>query len=216
LKDPANNPSSPDPARNPAEVGTYLARYAAVIVKNIVGWVLILSAILVGGVFPGPLGTPVFLIGFALISLPGKRRLTSGALRGKPINIHTHKAHLWRLAASLILPPAVVWVLAHWRHPIVHPASMGLGQLCGMYAGGIAAAWLLTWGLLLIANFGLRLMPIARRRVRPWLRRHGVNLLPPRRKPRLQTSNARPDDNEILAFGPKQERRKQPRENPAD
>jgi hypothetical protein len=208
LKDPSPNLPQNEPDESPSAIGRYFARYAAVIVKNIVGWILIVSALLVGGVFPGPLGTPIFLIGFAMISLPGKRRLTSGALRGKTINIHTQRALSWRLAFSLLLPPGVVWVLAHWRHPILHPSKMGLGQLCIMYAVGIAGAWVLTLVLLLLANVAIRLMPRARRRVRPWLRRHGVNLLPPRRKPRLQTSNARPDDEQIVSFGTKPGRNK--------
>jgi hypothetical protein len=38
-----------------------------------------------GPLVPGPGGIPLFLIGFALISFPGKRRLTARVLRGKPV-----------------------------------------------------------------------------------------------------------------------------------
>ena len=80
----SNLPTPPKPDESQGEARPYLVRYAAVIIKNILGWALMLSAIVLGGVFPIPIGTPMFLIGFALITLPGKRRLTSGALRGIP------------------------------------------------------------------------------------------------------------------------------------
>ncbi len=126
----------PDPKRSlkpendPADRSTFLRRYTWIIIKNVVGWVLMLSAIAVGSVFPVPLGTPMFIIGFAMITLPGKRRLTSGALRGIPIKLYTRKALTWRLAIALLLPPAAVWFLAFQRHPIVHPSRLGLWRLC--------------------------------------------------------------------------------------
>src|SRR2546423_11001252 len=47
------------------------------LVNNIIGWVLILLAWPVGLALPGPGGLPMFLIGFALITFPGKRHLTA-------------------------------------------------------------------------------------------------------------------------------------------
>ncbi|MGD0461745.1 MAG: hypothetical protein ABSB74_04575 [Tepidisphaeraceae bacterium] len=187
--------------KNPPERRTFLGRYAWIIIKNVVGWVLMLSAIAVGGVFPIPLGTPMFVIGFAMITLPGKRRITSGALRGIPIKLHTRRALMWRLAVSLLLPPAVVWFLALQRHPIVHPSRMGLWRLCALYAVAIVGAWVLTLLLLLAINAILRIMPRVRRRVRPWLRSHGINLLPPRRKSRNPARPHALDDQHILEFG---------------
>ena len=55
------------------------------ILKNVIGWVLILLSFAAGPLVPGPGGIPLFLIGFALISFPGKRRLTARVLRGKPV-----------------------------------------------------------------------------------------------------------------------------------
>ncbi|MGD0540584.1 MAG: hypothetical protein ABSB33_03600 [Tepidisphaeraceae bacterium] len=189
------------PENDPAERSTFLRRYTWIIIKNVVGWVLMLSAIAVGGVFPIPLGTPMFVIGFALITLPGKRRITSGALRGIPIKLFTRKARMWRLAISLLLPPAAVWFLAFQRHPIVHPSRMGLWRLCTLYAVAMVAAWILTLLLLLAINAILRIMPRTRRRVRPWLRSHGINLLPPRRKSRNPARPHALDDQHILEFG---------------
>lgn len=177
-------------------------RYAAVVVKNVVGYVLMLAALVLGGFFPIPIGTPMFIIGFAMITLPGKRRLTSGALRGITINLNSRPAHWWRLAGSLLLPPALVWFLAFQRHPILHPSQMTLGHLCALYAMTIVASWLFMLGFLLAVNAVIRFLPRVRRRVRPWLREHGVNLLPPRRKPRLAAaSKQRPDDESIIEFG---------------
>lgn len=72
----------PSSAGEIKEVGGYVARYAAVIVKNVIGWALMLSAMVLGGFFPIPIGTPLFLVGFALITLPGKRRLTERGAAG--------------------------------------------------------------------------------------------------------------------------------------
>jgi hypothetical protein len=166
----------------PNHVRMAFSRYAGVIVKNVVGWTLILAAIVVGAVFPLPLGTPMFFIGFAMVDFPGKRRLTSRALRGIPINLSTRNARMWRLAASLLLPPAALGILAYKRHPVLHPTRMRLWQLCTLYAASIVAAWVLTWLFLLATNAVVRILPRARRRVRPWLRQRGINLLPPRRK----------------------------------
>jgi hypothetical protein len=164
------------------EDGTFFHRYAWVIIKNVFGSLLMLSAIVVGSVFPLPLGTPMFFIGFALVNFPGKRHLTSGALRGIPINLRSRSTRMWRLAISLLLPPGILWFLAHERHPVLHPTEMSLWELCGVYAGAIVAAWILMRMLLLGINALVSVLPRIRRRVRPWLRERGINLLPPRRK----------------------------------
>ncbi|MGD0768416.1 MAG: hypothetical protein ABSB42_09515 [Tepidisphaeraceae bacterium] len=197
--------SSQDPTPKPAETApqarSLFARYPGVIIKNVIGWLLMLSALVLGSFFPIPIGTPMFIIGFAMISLPGKRRLTSGALRGISINLYTRKARMWRLAGSLLLPPAFVWFLAFQRHPIVHPLQMTLLRLCAIYSVTILGAWVFTWLTLLAINAVVRVLPRVRRSVRPWLRDHGINLLPPRRKPRFQPASQRPDDQNIIEFG---------------
>ena len=197
--------SSQDPPPKPVdttpEAGSFFAQYPGVIIKNVIGWLLMLSALVLGSFFPIPIGTPMFIIGFAMISLPGKRRLTSGALRGIPINLYTRKARMWRLAVSLLLPPAFVWFLAFQRHPIIHQSRMTLWRLCALYAITIVGAWVFTWLMLLATNAVIRVLPRVRRRVRPWLRDHGINLLPPRRKRRFQAASQRPDDQNILEFG---------------
>jgi hypothetical protein len=195
-----SDPSKPLKPEKIATEAKYLERYAWIIIKNVVGWVLMLSAIAVGSVFPIPLGTPMFLIGFALITFPGKRHITSSALRGIPIRIYTRKALMWRLAFSLLLPPAAVWFLAFQRHPIIHPSQISLLRLCAVYAVAIVGAWILTLVMLLAINLVLKILPKTRRRVRPWLRKHGINLLPPRRKSRNPAHPQLPDEQQILEF----------------
>jgi hypothetical protein len=189
------------PARITLDLGTWLTRYVAVVVKNVVGYLLILCAIVVGGIFPGPLGTPMFLIGFAMITFPGKRKLTSGALRGIQIPLFSSKARVWRLAVSLLLPPGFIILLEFMRLPNLYPSRMSFTRLCGVYALAIVASWFLTLLAVLLLNAIIRILPHVRRKVRPWLRDHGVNLLPPRRKPRSHTSPPQPpDDQQIVEF----------------
>jgi hypothetical protein len=192
----------PKPAEPAREAGAFVAKYAAVIVKNVLGWALMLSALVLGSFFPVPIGTPLFLIGFAMITLPGKRRLTSSALRGIPIRIYTRKAFWWRAAISLLLPPAALWFLAFQKWPVLHPSRMTFARLCTVYAIAIAGAWVLTWIMLRLINLVVSVLPRVRRRVRPWMRDHGINLLPPRRKRRYLISSQRSDDERILTINP--------------
>src|SRR3712207_1367483 len=55
------------------------------VLKNILGWVLILGAFPLGALIPGPGGIPLFLIGFGLITFPGKRHFTARLMRGIPV-----------------------------------------------------------------------------------------------------------------------------------
>lgn len=198
---PEQSPS-PQPAQPAREAGAFVVKYAAVIVKNVLGWALMLSALVLGSFFPVPIGTPLFLIGFAMITLPGKRRLTSSALRGIPVRIYTRKAFWWRSAISLLLPPAALWFLAFQKWPVLHPSQMNFARLCTVYAIAIGGAWVLTWIMLRLINLVVSVLPRVRRRVRPWMRDHGINLLPPRRKRRYLISSQRSDDERILTINP--------------
>jgi hypothetical protein len=108
---------------------------------------------------------------------------------------------MWRLAFSLLLPPAFVWLLEYQRHAILHPSQMGTLRLCGLYTAAVVGAWIFIWVILQGANLILRFLPKTRRYVRPWLRDHGINLLPPRRKIRSLGKQLPPDDQQILGFG---------------
>ena len=90
-----SKPSRPSPAATPtthgraerAGVTSYFAGYFWFILKNVVGWTFILGSPVLGLAVPGPGGIPVFLIGFALVTFPGKRRLTSRVMRGRGLPI---------------------------------------------------------------------------------------------------------------------------------
>src|SRR4051812_49855906 len=63
--------------------GRFFAGYAWLILKNLIGWSFILISPAIGFTVPGPGGIPIFLIGFALVTFPGKRKLTSRVMRGR-------------------------------------------------------------------------------------------------------------------------------------
>jgi hypothetical protein len=87
------------------------------------------------------------------------------------------------------------------RLPNLYPSRMTFTRLCGTYALAIVASWFLTLFAVLLLNAILKILPHIRRKVRPWLRDHGINLLPPRRKPRSQFAPPQPpDDQQIVQF----------------
>jgi hypothetical protein len=173
-------------------------RYAWLVGRNLVGWILIVAAVPVSGLVPIPLGTPLFLIGFTFISFPGKRRLTSRLLRGRTIKLLSGAVLLRITVVSLLVPPVLVWVLAKEKHQIIKPSELPLARLCAVYAAAIAATWIATLGFLWVVNLIIHLLPAMRRRVRPWMRRHGMKLLPPRKKGRTSASPAARQSQEIL------------------
>jgi hypothetical protein len=164
----------------------FFASYLWLVLKNVMGWGLILAAMVAGPLVPGPGGIPLFLIGFALISFPGKRRLTARVLRGRPVRWRA-RAMLWISVAVALALPALVMALAPAG---IQPAWLGEQSARGplavllLYLLGAALTWLLVWVSPRALNLVLRLVPRARRRVRPWLRHQGIRLLPPRRRRR--------------------------------
>lgn len=167
--------------------------------KNVLGWVLIVAAFIAGPLVPGPGGIPLFLIGFSLITFPGKRRLTAGVLYGKQIPPDSRTYRITAALAAVALPVAMVF-LFRWKRLIPTSPRSSYGMLVGVSYAAVALA--LWWGLLKarpLLNRALRLMPPMRRRVRPWLRRHGIDLLPRRRRRRRpgDAESAKPDE-EIL------------------
>src|SRR5512135_3369527 len=88
--DPSESPPHPAPQRpSPSRRERFFASTTWLILKNGIGWILILASLLIGPLVPGPGGIPLFLIGFALISFPGKRRVLARVLRGRPIRFET-------------------------------------------------------------------------------------------------------------------------------
>jgi hypothetical protein len=179
----------------PNRLVRFFSEYSWWLGKNILGWLLILLAWPIGILLPGPGGIPIFLIGFALVTFPGKRRLTARVLKGVPMRL-SHRFFSWLTAFLAVTVPALAfWILEARESKIIaglvgHPAG-----LVAAYGLSIAAAWVLAWLTLRLTNLIIRLMPVARRKVRPWLRRQGIHLLPPRRQQQLDG-----EDESILEF----------------
>jgi hypothetical protein len=194
----------PAPALLPGQArGQFFAGYTWLVLRNLLGWSLILVSFVVGPLVPGPGGIPLFLVGFALISFPGKRRLTARVLRGRPIRFRTKwfSRFVWMVAIAASI--ATLTSTRPWRHWPLGP-SIQMTAGVAAYLLGILVAWLLFQLTLRVTNLLLRLVPRARRRVRPWLHRHGIRLLPPRWRRRLtheHGSGPHPLREEILKLG---------------
>jgi hypothetical protein len=173
------------------------------ILKNVVGWLLILTAMVMGPLVPGPGGLPLFLIGFGLITFPGKRRITARVLSGAPINPDS-RGYRRTVAASAVLLPAVVLVYLAYEHLLPFRYSTKAAWVYGaVYVITAGALWAFGHRAGDPLNWLLRLVPRIRRKIRPWLRRHGIDLLPPRRRRRrVEPGGAvtREPDPEILAI----------------
>jgi hypothetical protein len=150
------------------------------VLKNILGWLLILASFVAGPLVPGPGGIPLFLIGFALISFPGKRRLTARVLRGKPVRFRSGQFALLSFALALIVPAialAGVRIFARGRAGL---AARGPLAVLLLYLLGAAITWCVVRATPHGLNVFLRIVARARRTFRPWLRHHRIRLLPPR------------------------------------
>src|SRR5688500_3801499 len=82
----------------------FLASRYWLVLKNVLGWPLILASFVAGPLVPGPGGIPLFLIGFALVSFPGKRRLTARVLRGTPVPCRGRTFALISLSVAVVVP----------------------------------------------------------------------------------------------------------------
>lgn len=177
--------SSPPLPPLPSRKQRFLAGYTWLILKNLIGWTLLLLALVAGPLVPGPGGIPLFLIGFALITFPGKRKLTARVLRGRPIRLQRRALLLTIAGISLAVP-----ALGHWlfRTQLERPYQLleqgPLATTVVAYLLSGVVLGLACCGAVLLVNLLLRTMPPIRRHVRPWLRRHRIRLLPPRRRPR--------------------------------
>lgn len=176
------NQSSPQ--HLPARPEGFLAAYVWFILKNLIGWLLILMAFIVGPAVPGPGGIPLFLIGFALVSFPGKRRLTTRVLRGKRVRPRWRRFLLTCALTALILPAIGLLAIAKHYQQWIGERVPGQGGVVAVYMAGVLLVWLLMRISPSLLNVLLRGMPRARRFIRPWLRHRGIRLLPPRRRQR--------------------------------
>lgn len=197
---PAKPPQPQDPNaiermldRSEAAVGVirrFFASYFWLILKNVVGWLLILLSIPAGIFLPGPGGLPMFLIGFALVFFPGKRRITSHVLRGRPLQIEASIFTSITTICSLIVISVLLWIVRDRYVQLIEYFGLdpkrGTRGFLAAVTGACVLAALVTWGvmwlLLRFANLFIRLVPFIRRKIRPWMRRWGIVLLPPKRR----------------------------------
>src|SRR5215218_2210555 len=196
---PHGAPPQPSAYRRPS----VFANWFWFIFKNVLGWILILSAMALGPLVPGPGGLPLFLIGFGLITFPGKRRITARVLSGAPIH-PSSRAYRRGVALVALFAPALTLAYLLYEFQWLYN---GTGRASAFYVSLYALTALLTWMLGLRAvgllNWALRFVPKIRRKIRPWLRRRGIDLLPPRRRRRRLEPGGpitREPDPEILAI----------------
>src|SRR5687767_11775700 len=206
---PTAPPPSPPPPHWTDRVQTFLREYASAILRNIIGWILMLAALPIGFALPGPFGFPIFIVGFALVTFPGKRKLTARVLRGRRLNIETRYFAIIAGVLAILIPAIVMWIVAVQYEETIR-------QLVETYTPKrsvfivvplllIVLTWLVTRLSLKLLNGALSLLPTFRRKIRPWLRKKGFKLLPPRRR-QVKDEPPLPED-EILEIDPHHQHR---------
>src|SRR5256714_213473 len=199
---------TPMPQFSIARIRQFFRDYAWFIVRNVIGWVLIVASLPVGLVLPGPAGFPIFLIGFALVTFPGKRKLTARVLRGRRLRIEDRAYAIVAGFFAIAIPGIAWWIIwVHYEETIrrliaQYTPKKSVFVLTPLLA--VLVTWLVTRLSLKLLNGLLRLLPRFRRKFRPWLQNKGLKLLPPRRR-RKQTEQ--PDQDEILEISATQRRR---------
>ena len=152
----------------------------------------------------------MFLIGFALVTFPGKRKLTTRVMRG--IAVRFDPAYLTFLVTfiSILITAAALWFINQKYEDLLERLHLkiSLVQLLGVIALAAGITFLTMRILLAVLNWFLRHLPKIRRKVRPWLRKKGINLLPPRRK-RIEVTGVMEDrpPEEVVTFDAKYSRR---------
>jgi glycosyltransferase 2 family protein len=186
----------------------FFAGYFWFILKNVIGWLMMLAAPVLGIAIPGPGGLPVFIIGFALVTFPGKRKLTARVMRGRGMQLESAFFTAITSFVSVVLTGVIIWVfLAKWGWVL---DTYSIPAISIVLACVLAAAvtWLVTRVALRVTDWILRNMPRARRFVRPWMRKKGFHILPPRRKAGIATDDAALASNEeILEIHPRHQTR---------
>lgn len=189
------------------------ASYFWLILKNVVGWVLILLSFPVGVALPGPGGLPMFLIGFALVAFPGKRKLTSHFLRGRPLRIEASIFTTVTTLISLGVIAILLWVIGERYQQLIAYFRLDPKESTSGFVLAVVGVCVLAAGVtfatmhlgLLFVNKLIRVIPRIRRLIRPYLRKWGIVLLPPPPKRVVSPGKSlvvRRDGLEILDFSP--------------
>lgn len=202
--------SNPAPSAHPRarriEPRNVFAETFWFILKNVVGWMLIIASPVLGITVPGPGGIPVFLVGFALVTLPGKRRLTSRVMRGRGLRIGEGPFTFICALLSVALTTAAIWfVLDYFEQFAGFFAQYRLRSMAAIFAFAVVSfgVTLLVVRLsLAVTNWFITRIPWLRRKMRPILKRLGIKFLPARRK-RMMGDDGRHtivENQEILEF----------------
>jgi len=182
----------------------FFAGYFWFILKNVIGWTLMLLSPVLGVAVPGPGGVPVFLIGFALVTFPGKRKLTARVMRGRRMQLESSFFTAITSFVAVLVTGVIIWVAVKKYGWAIETYSIKPGSIVGVCVLAAAVTWLVTRLSLRVGDWVLRSMPRVRRFIRPWLRKKGFNLLPPRRKRGVAVDEAALDSNEeILEIHPR-------------
>jgi glycosyltransferase 2 family protein len=154
------------------------------ILKNVLGWVLIVGSVPLGAFIPGPGGIPLFLIGFGLITFPGKRHFTARLMRGIPVSRDSNLFAFAVILIGLLVPAGALLYLvkAEWITPAL--LRDWRRTAFGIYVGLAALLCLAGLNSHPVVNKLVATFPKMRRKVRPWLRHRGIDLLPRRRRRR--------------------------------
>jgi hypothetical protein len=194
MADPAQHQPDSDASHHAHSLDRYVlprshwgfADYFWFILKNFIGWLFMLIAGPVGVVLPGPGGIPLFLIGFALITFPGKRNFTARILRGRPVRPENRAYRIGLVILAILIPGGLIsFAFGKWW-PFFHDSTSLSLLLAVAYLCGVALIWIFGLRGVHIINLALSIIARIRRKVRPWMRRHGLDLLPPRRRQRLR------------------------------
>jgi hypothetical protein len=145
--------------------------------RNLIGWVLILIAVPVGVSIPIPLplGFTLFIIGTAMVWLPGKRPMVARILAGKPIARQSIRASLFKLVMALGIPAATMLAIGRWSVPAFAQPLVAQSWRRGVLAMLLAlAAWRASDWFMIALSHMLRFVPSVRRKIRPMLHRRGI------------------------------------------
>jgi glycosyltransferase 2 family protein len=155
--------------------------YFGFILRNVIGWVFLLGSVTVGLSLPLPAGMPImFLIGFTLITFPGKRRLLSRVMRGTPMSVEPWPFAIVVIAISVSVTITALAVLTSKYDHLLRRLDLQWFHVLGVCFFAAGVSWCVLRLGLAGLNFWLRRVPKLRGSLRPWLRRRGINLLPPR------------------------------------
>jgi hypothetical protein len=175
--------------RKGSALSQFLGDYFWFMVRNVVGWVFIIGSLPIGLTMPGPFGLPLFLIGFMLVWFPGKRPLTTRVMSGRPMRFGPGVLGALVVLVSVLVSALLIWLLELRYELILEKLRLNIEfhrikplAVVGIVCLTAGVSWVILRLALVVMNFLLRRVPRARRAMRPWLRRRGVTLLPPRHR----------------------------------